>query len=115
MAGELTLRVDSDGSSIRTFFSKWVPRFDDTKSSQNSSSQTTNSDPEIATCVLKVDTKKLSAALQWQATMHKNVSSALLCMVENEMLVVHVLLSPASVGFFTYYVPVHFLSSSELD
>ena len=109
MAGELTLRVDSDGSSIRTFFSNWVPRFDDTKSSQDNQSQ------EPAKCTLKVETKNLSVALQWQATTAKAVSSALLCMVENEMLVVHVLLNPASVGFFTYYVPVHFLSSTELD
>lgn len=100
MAGELTLRVDNDGASIRTFFSKLVPRFDDCKSSQSDTS-----------CMLKVDTKKLSACLQWQATMNKLVSSAMLCMVENEMLVLHVVLNPASVGFCTYYVPVHFLSN----
>lgn len=109
MAGELTLRVDGDGSSIRAFFSNWVPRFDDTKSSQDNHSQ------EPAKCTLKVDTKNLSVALQWQAATSRAVSSALLCMVENEMLVVHVLLNPASVGFFTYYVPVHFLSSTEFD
>jgi HUS1 checkpoint protein len=107
MAGELTLRIDSDGSSIRTFFSKLLPRFEDTKDSQDD-------DDALTRCTLKVDTKKLSTALQYQATMTKTVNSALLCMVENEMLVVHVLLNPASVGFFTYYVPVHFLSSSEL-
>jgi HUS1 checkpoint protein len=111
MAGELMLRIDSDGSSIRTFFSKLLPRFEDTKSSQDE----TNDENGPAKCCLKVDTKKLSTCLQWQSTMNKFVSSALLCMVENEMLVVHVLLNPASVGFFTYYVPVHFLSSAELS
>mmetsp|Transcript_18863 Transcript_18863/g.31178 ORF Transcript_18863/g.31178 Transcript_18863/m.31178 type:complete len:158 (-) Transcript_18863:666-1139(-) len=119
MEGNLTLRIDSDGSSIRTFFSKLLPRYEDTKSSQDEQQQDSSNNgtntPTIAKCCLKVDTKKLSSCLQWQSTMTKNVSSALLCMVENEMLVVHVLLNPASVGFFTYYVPVHFLSSAELE
>lgn len=104
MAGELTLRIVNDGASIRTFFSKLVPRFDDCKSNQPDTS-----------CTLKVDTKKLSTCLQWQATMAKHVSSALLCMVENEMLVLHILLNPAEVGFFTYYIPIHFLSNDILD
>ena len=104
MTGELTLRVDSDGASMRTFLTKLVPKFDDCKSQD-----------EAASCILKVDTKKLSACLQWQATMNKNVSSSLLCMVENEMLVLHVVLNPGSVGFFTYYVPVHYLSDSQMD
>jgi hypothetical protein len=30
-------------------------------------------------------------------------------MIENEMMVVHVMLNPEELGFFTYYVPVHFL------
>ena len=104
MTGELTLRVDSDGASMRTFLTKLVPKFDDCKSQDNASS-----------CTLKVDTKKLSTCLQWQATMNKTVSSSLLCMVENEMLVLHVVLDPGSVGFFTYYVPVHYLSDSQMD
>jgi hypothetical protein len=102
MAGDLTLRIDNDGASIRTFFSKLTPHSEGTKTHDDD-----------ATCILKVDTKKLSACLQWQATMSKHVSSARLCMVENEMLVLHVLLKPLQVGFFTYYVPVHFLSSDD--
>jgi HUS1 checkpoint protein len=86
-----------------------MPRFDDTKASLDNHSQ------EPAKCTLKVETKNLSVALQLAGDHVAGlVSSALLCMVENEMLVVHVLLNPASVGFFTYYVPVHFLSSTEL-
>jgi hypothetical protein len=34
-------------------------------------------------------------------------------MIENEMMVVHVVLQPEDVGFFTYYIPVHFLSDME--
>lgn len=117
MTGELTLSLDSDGASIRTFLSKLHPRPEDCK-------------PGETECCVKVDTKKLSACLQWQANSsgnssgggggggHSNyhsvsnalVSSTLLCLVQNEMLIVHAILQPASVGFFTYYVPVHYLS-----
>lgn len=110
MAGELTLRVDGDGASIRTFFSKLIPRFEDCKASEEE-----YANGEAPCCTLKVDTKKLSACLQWQTSMLRNVGSALLCLTENEMLVVHVVLNPASVGFFTYYVPVHFLSDNNLE
>eukprot|EP00546_Thalassionema_frauenfeldii_P002362 CAMPEP_0178932248 /NCGR_PEP_ID=MMETSP0786-20121207/22482_1 /TAXON_ID=186022 /ORGANISM="Thalassionema frauenfeldii, Strain CCMP 1798" /LENGTH=228 /DNA_ID=CAMNT_0020609459 /DNA_START=564 /DNA_END=1249 /DNA_ORIENTATION=- len=103
MDGKLVLRVDADASSIQTFFSNLQPRFEDAKSSS----------PENE-CTLKVDTKKFSQSLLWQQS-NLSTSSALLCMVENEMLVLHVLLDPASIGFFTYYVPVHFLSSSEMQ
>jgi hypothetical protein len=42
------------------------------------------------------------------------VTSCLLGMVQNEMLVLHVLLSPEQVGFFTYYLPVHFLHDEDM-
>ena len=57
-----------------------------------------------------MDTKKLWASLQWQP---QAASQAVLCLVENEMLVVHVSLQPSTVGFFTYYVPVHFLQEDD--
>lgn len=123
MTGELTVSLDSDGASIRTFFSKLHPRPEDCK-------------PGTDECCVKVDTKKLCASLQWQggnssggsggggggsgnltahAAAHNLVSSATLCLVENEMLIVHAVLQPAQVGFFTYYVPVHYLSSDPRD
>lgn len=108
MAGELTLRIDGDGAHIRTFFSKLIPRFEDCKVSEE---EATAEGAQPPRCTLKVDTKKLSICLQWQATMLRTVGSALLCMVDNEMLVLHVSLNPESVGFFTYYIPVLFLSN----
>jgi HUS1 checkpoint protein len=102
MKGELTISMDSDGSSIRTIFSKLTPRLEDCKSGASGE------------CRVKVDCKKLSACLQWQQQMGL-VSSALLCLVENEALVLHALLNPADVGFFTYYIPVHFLSHDPRD
>lgn len=90
--GELTITVDSDGASIRTFLNHLTP---------------TNCQSEE--CTVKVDTKKLLASLQWQGTCSVWVSSTVLCLVENEMLVVHAKLHPSSVGFFTFYVPVHYL------
>jgi HUS1 checkpoint protein len=124
MTGELTLSLDSDGASIRTFLSKLHPRPEDCK-------------PGVNECCVRVDTKKLSACLQWSANSsggsggggngggHSNyhssssnnalVSSTLLCLVQNEMLIVHAILQPASVGFFTYYVPVHYLSEDPTE
>lgn len=109
MAGELTLRIEGDGASIRTFYNKLVPRFEDIKTSDNE-----NDEP--AQCTLKVDSKKMNACLHWQGTMAlgRAVEKAVLCMVENEMLVVHCMLNPG-IGFFTYYVPCHFLSPDQLD
>jgi HUS1 checkpoint protein len=72
-------------------------------------SSQSNADP--ARCTLKMDSKKLLSSLQWQSSMAKSsVSSYIICMIENEMMVVHVVLNPEDVGFFTYYIPVHFLS-----
>jgi len=111
MSGELTLRHAGDGASIRTFFGKLIPRFEDCKVSEEDAANLEDS----SRCILKVDTRKLSACLQWQATMQRNVGSALLCMVENEMLVLHVCLNPESVGFFTYYIPVLYMSPEDME
>lgn len=102
MSGELVLRIDNDAVSIRTFYDKLIPRVDE---------ESTQSQVDPAHCTLKVDSKKLLASLQWQSSMSKgSVTSYIICMIENEMMVVHVVLNPEDVGFFTYYIPVHFLS-----
>ena len=107
MAGELVLRIDSDAVSIRTFYDKLIPRVDE---------ETSQSQSDPARCTLKVDSKKLLASLQWQSSMARgSVSSYIICMIENEMMVVHVVLNPEDVGFFTYYIPVHFLSPDIMD
>lgn len=112
MTGELTLSMETNGASIQTFVSKLKPHHDITDNNNN------NNRSKKSTRV-KIDTKKLFTSLQWQQPPNqqgqKMVSSALMCLVENEMLVVHVNLNPANVGFFTYYVPVHFLSSDPCD
>jgi len=89
MAGVLTFRIDGDGSSIRTTYNKLIAIREDTK-------QTSQDD---------------DASLHWQASLSSNrdVSSAVLCMWENEMLVLDVTLNP-EIGRFMYYVPVHYLS-----
>jgi len=101
MNGELTIHMNNEGASIRAFFNQLIPR------KENCKEGTTD-------CSVKVDTKKLTASLSWQQQTAL-VSSCLLCLVENEMLVLHMPLHPASVGFFTYYVPVHFLSHDPQD
>lgn len=148
MAGMLSLRVDSEGASIRTVYNQLIPlpedcKFyheeanqsdedhtngDDSASIDNndhnngSNSQNRQSNPsqhttrssmsnnEPVKCKVKVDTKKMHASLHWQGTLSpREVSSAVLCMWENEMLVLDVTLNP-EVGRFMYYVPVHYLS-----
>lgn len=133
MDGELTLRIDGDGASIRTFYGKLIPRFEDLEEDDESSDDDDESDSgtpssssarkrrrktkKTKTCTLKVDSRKLSACLQWQGTMllGRSVGSAVLCMVKNEMLCLHCMLNPGTVGFFTYYVPVHYLSPDQMD
>jgi HUS1 checkpoint protein len=105
MAGELALRVDGTAAHIQATYDKLLPRSDDAAAP---------ADP--GRCTLKLDSKKLLAALQWQASMARGtVGSYILCLIDDEMLVVHVVLSPEDVGFFTYYVPVHFVSHDMLD
>ena len=134
MRGILTLRVDSDGVGIRTSFDKLIPIHEDCKSSQAQIPQpsqdegqgdngreslmataTTTQNNEPAKCTLKVDSKKLHACLHWQATLGiRDISSAVLCMFENEMLVLDVTLNP-EIGRFMYYVPVHYISSDDME
>jgi len=110
MKGDLSLRIDRDGASIRTFFSKLIPRFEEWKES-------TTADNKFAYCTAKVDSKKFHASLHWQSVMSMNrfVSSALLCMVKNEILDLHVLLNSTKLGFFTFYTPVYFISNDDFD
>ena len=147
MDGELTLRIDGDGASIRTFYGKLIPRFEDLEEGDDESSDDDDNDGDddehdngtpsssssaaaaaarkrrrrktkkTKTCTLKIDSRKLSACLQWQGTMllGRSVGSAVLCMVRNEMLCLHCMLNPGTVGFFTYYVPVHYLSPDQMD
>ena len=71
----------------------------------------------VLKCLFKELTffQKLVACLAWQqSSLIPNVSNALLCFIENEMLVLHVTLNPSNLGFLTYYIPVHFLSEDEM-
>ena len=108
MKGDLTLRIYRDGASIRTFFRKLIPRFEEWKES-------TTADNKFAYCTEKVDSKKCHASLQWQsvASINRFVSSTLLCMVKNEIIDLHVLLNPTKLGFFTTYIPVYFTSNDD--
>lgn len=115
MRGDLTIRVDQDGASLACFYSHLVPRWPQAEEDdENDENEDDNRNKAVvppdssSSCVLKVDAHKMSTCLQWQQ--HQlPVTSCLLGMVYNEMLVLHVLLAPEQVGFFTYYLPVHFL------
>lgn len=116
MTGELSLSIDGDGVSVRTYYNRLVPRFEECKASKEYNNNEEAEDDTSARCILKVDSKKLLSSLQWQSVLGRTViHSAILCMVENEMLVLHVLLNPRSLGFFTYYIPVNYISPDQLD
>ncbi|KAL3945558.1 MAG: hypothetical protein SGBAC_000382 [Bacillariaceae sp.] len=109
MKGDLTVRLDHDGASLACFYSNLVPRWDEEEEEEHA----TPNNPD-SHCVLKVDASKFSTCLQWQQS-QLQVSSCLLGMVHNEMLVLHILLNPDHIGFFTYYIPVYFMHEDELE
>ena len=104
-AGELTLRSDSESSCVRIFFGKLVPQRNPVAVAHATSREA---------CSLKVDTKMLVCCLQWQqATITSNVSNAILSFAEEDMLVVHVVLNPVNLGYFTFNLPVHYTSEDD--
>jgi hypothetical protein len=104
MKGDLTVRLDHEGASLACFYNHLNPRWDDSEEAPSVDSS----------CVLKVDAAKLAQCLQWQQS-YLATTSCLLGMVHNEMLVLHVLLHPEQIGFFTYYLPVYFMQEDELS
>ena len=115
MKGNLTIRLDHEGASLACFYHQLVPRWDDDDDTGNDEDGGMKERDINSHCTLKVDSHKLWTCLQWQQPNSASsfVSSCLLGMVENEMLVMHIVLHPPSIGFFTYYIPVHFLREDE--
>lgn len=117
MNGLLDLSIQGDGTKITTSFNNLIPIHEDCKRRDDESNNNNPDNPsqqqhqQIQQCTVKLDSKKLYASLHWQATLNmvRDVSSAVLCMWENEMLVLDVTLNP-EIGRFMYYVPVHFIS-----
>lgn len=106
MKGDLTVRLDHDGASLACFYSNLVPRWDENE-------EVHQPDPD-SSCILKVDANKFSTCLHWQQQFQLQTGSCLLGMVHNEMLVLHILLTPDHIGFFTYYIPVFFMHDEDL-
>ncbi|KAL3784240.1 hypothetical protein HJC23_013527 [Cyclotella cryptica] len=116
MNGELVLRIDNDAVSIRTYYDKLIPRVEEEEEASDHDDGGAAVGRPKKKCTLKVDSKKLLASLQWQSSMARgSVGSYIICMIENEMMVVHVMLNPEDLGFFTYYIPVHYLSRDVMD
>ena len=112
MNGFLNLSIQGDGTKITTTFNNLIPIHEDCKSQEGNTNNNNNDETQtIQQCTVKLDSKKLYASLHWQATLNmaRDVSTAVLCMWENEMLVLDVTLNP-EIGRFMYYVPVHFIS-----
>jgi hypothetical protein len=122
-SGELTVSLDGDGASIRAFFQHLPvvtatdgPRDDDNGDDDNGDDGDHRTTPAAARAAknkvarVRVDARKLSICLHFQQNHHYPAHRAVLCLLENEMVVVHVDLRPPALGFQTYYVPVHYLS-----
>jgi len=92
MAGELTLKVQTDNISVATFFKKL-----DHPLIEGKDPPTNNPDLKAK---VKVDVKKFSKFLFSHIVAPKNV---ICCIVEDNALVLHVLLDDL---FMTYYIPV---------
>ena len=106
MSGEFIVRVENDAVSIKTFYDKLVPRIDDEDDNHESS--------VVKKCTVKMDSKKLYSALQWQSTINRHaVNSYIVCLIRDEMMVVHVMLHPEELGFFTFYIPVYYLHDDQ--
>jgi hypothetical protein len=113
MKGDMTIRLDQDGAALSCFYNHLRPRWQD-EPDENDSSMAAAAAPNVnASCTIKVDACKLSTCLQFQQS-QLPMSSCLLGMVYNEMLILHVLLLPEQVGFFTYYLPVQYIQEDEL-
>jgi len=92
MAGELTLKVQTDNISIATFYRKLEhPHI------EGKEPPTTNSDQKAK---VKVDVKKFARFLY---SSHIGPRNVICCIVEDTALVLHVLLDDL---FITYYIPV---------
>eukprot|EP00614_Pseudopedinella_elastica_P004501 CAMPEP_0172602346 /NCGR_PEP_ID=MMETSP1068-20121228/22524_1 /TAXON_ID=35684 /ORGANISM="Pseudopedinella elastica, Strain CCMP716" /LENGTH=238 /DNA_ID=CAMNT_0013403651 /DNA_START=144 /DNA_END=860 /DNA_ORIENTATION=+ len=100
MAGSLTLHTDTEGVSIRTFFTNLQPRY-----------ESLIDDCEENTCILKVDPKKLAMVLHAYTFLRFN--SIIMCMVPNHSLILHVLLEPTSNGTLTFYLPIMVMGEDE--
>jgi len=117
MKGDLTIRLDHDGASMACFYNNLIPRWPEEEQENNNPRNILDVN---ASCLVKVDAHKLSTCLQWQQQrahhqqLHLPVTSCLLGLVSNEMLVLHILLKPDQVGFFTYYLPVHFIHEEDM-
>eukprot|EP00956_Cyclotella_meneghiniana_P022604 scaffold42976_cov22-Cyclotella_meneghiniana.AAC.1 len=73
MSGEFIVRVENDAVSIKTFYDKLVPRIDDDDNESSSPSG-------VKKCTVKMDSKKLYSALQWQSSINRHaVNSYILC------------------------------------
>lgn len=93
MDGSLVFRVDNDRVAVKTFYGGLIPRFD---------SMDEDVDHQNTACV-KVETRKLAAALHFAAQPY---DTAICCLIEESYLVLHVLLLPRGSGSMTYYVPL---------
>jgi len=109
-SGSLELHVFGEGASVNTIFSEMQPEFENCLVLDKE-----NSSVKKNRCKVKIESKKLNEVFKWQShlMMGRNVSHALISLLKDEMLILHAMLDPVEVGYFTYYCPVQFLDAED--
>jgi len=104
MRGDLTIRMEHEGAAVRCFYNQLTPYVGES-----------DQPPDLTTeCTVKVDASKLAACLQWQSSPSNSiVSSCIIAMIEQEVLILHVFLMSSDTDFLTYYIPVQYINAEE--
>ncbi|GMH75586.1 hypothetical protein TrRE_jg12989 [Triparma retinervis] len=124
MSGDLSFSSMKDGVAARVFFNGLKVAFQDCKASAEYQARHNprNSAPQDDTtykCVVKVEAKRLLEMFRWQIPLQKWVTDSTLCMVEDEMLILHCQLPVGEsgtdgTGGITFYGSVGEIDKSEL-
>lgn len=99
-SGRLILRCDTSFLGLKTYFSNLSARHDYVTAA------------ETAKASVKIDARRMSTILNYS---HVSLSSAVLCISENEALVLHLTLAPIDMGSVTFYLPVLLNETSGID
>eukprot|EP00619_Florenciella_sp_RCC1007_P013556 CAMPEP_0205923070 /NCGR_PEP_ID=MMETSP1325-20131115/15566_1 /ASSEMBLY_ACC=CAM_ASM_000708 /TAXON_ID=236786 /ORGANISM="Florenciella sp., Strain RCC1007" /LENGTH=168 /DNA_ID=CAMNT_0053291213 /DNA_START=51 /DNA_END=557 /DNA_ORIENTATION=- len=89
--GQMAVRIETDAVHVRSFFTDLRPRMENM------------TDEDMGnTASVKVDAKKLATVLNCYNVRHESI---IMCLVDEENLVICVTLAPRATGVMTFFVP----------
>jgi len=103
MSGDLSFSTMTDGVAAKVYFSSLKVEFQDCKASaeyqaRHNPRNSAPRDDETLTSIVKVDAKRLLEMFRWQISLQKWVTDSTLCMVTDEMLILHCQLPVGEAG-----------------